>query len=354
MRILQIMAGAQRGGAETAFVDMCLALQAEKNNREIEQLVMTRANDLRVPQLKQAGIRVETLPLGGFFDIYSPYKIKKIIETFKPHIVQTWMARAAWNVPFIKNKTHLNVARLGGYYDIKYFKTSDYFIAITPMIKEYLVECGIDQSRVAHINNFADTDSKAKPVERASLNTPNDAFVCLALSRYHSAKALDVLIKAVVDLPRVHVWLAGEGPLRNELESLAKNLNVEDRIHFLGWRSDRAALLQAADACVFPSRHEPFGTVFVQAWAQQTPVICSDADGPRQFIRHGIDGLLFPVDDIAALQSAIQLLMKDTALGTRLSTAGYERYQAEFTKSVCVNSYLSFYEEILRRESMAL
>lgn len=354
MRILQIMAGAKQGGAETAFVDMCLALNSHNDTQKIEQYIITRKNDLRVSQLEHAGIKVQTLPLGGALDIYSPYKIKQIIQDFKPHIVQTWMARAAWNVPNIKDKTHVNVARLGGYYDLKYFKTSDYFVAITPLIKEYLVGQGVDAGRVKQINNFAETEIVTAKIDRADLNTPEDAFVCLALSRYHDAKALDVLIKAAADLPRVHVWLAGEGPLRGELETLAEDLNIKDRIHFLGWRSDRAALLQAADLCVFPSRHEPFGTVFVQAWAQQIPVICSLADGPRQYVRAHEDGLLFPIDDVAALKESILSLMNDEDWCARLVAAGYQRYQEEFTAPVAVDNYLTFYEDILRRESIAL
>jgi glycosyltransferase involved in cell wall biosynthesis len=342
------MAGADRGGAETAFVDMCIAMKA----RGVTQHIITRANDLRVPRLRDAGLPVTTLPLGGAIDIYSPYKIKQIIKDFKPNIVQTWMARAAWKTPASDKKTYLNVARLGGYYDLKYFKTSDYFVTITPLIRDYLIEHGIEPSRVQHINNFAETETVSALISRAALNTPDDAFVCLALSRYHYAKALDTLIKSIVTLPNVHLWLAGEGPDRTLLEQLTRDLNLESRVHFLGWRSDRAALLRASNACVFPSRHEPFGTVFVQAWAQKTPVICSTADGPRQFVRHGIDGLLFPIDDVDALTNSIAQLQSDQSFTQELVQNGFARYENEFTAHQCVDQYLKYYDDILRRESI--
>jgi glycosyltransferase involved in cell wall biosynthesis len=372
MRILQIMAGAERGGAETAFVDMCLAF----NDHGIDQHLITRSNDLRVPQLKAAGLVVTTLPLGGLIDMYSPYKIQRVIDQFKPQIVQTWMARAAWKTPCSgvnsffgetvrriasrrcdaqesqPNKSHLNVARLGGYYDLKYFKSSDYFITITPMIKDYLVNNGVASDNIRHINNFAETEIAITPINRADLNTPDDAFVCLALSRYHPAKALDTLIKSIVPLPNVYLWLAGEGHDRVMLETLAEDLNVASRVKFLGWRSDRAALLNAADVCVFPSRHEPFGTVFVQAWAQRTPVICSTADGPRQFVKHEQDGLLFEIDNVNALTQSIQRVMNDKTLCADMIQDGYDRYQSEFTRDICVQNYLNFYDEILRRQKI--
>jgi glycosyltransferase involved in cell wall biosynthesis len=130
---------------------------------------------------------------------------------------------------------------------------------------------------------------------------------------------------------------------------LARALGLEERVHFLGWRSDRAALLQACDICVFPSRYEPFGTVFVQAWANRVPVICSRADGPRQFVRDGEDGLLFDIDDVNALTGALKKLLADKALQARLIDAGYARYRNEFTKEKTVQSYLDFYAESLAR-----
>lgn len=350
-KILQVMAGAKHGGAETAFVDMCLAL----HEAGVKQEIATRANDNRVGRLRAAGLKVHCLPFGGAIDLYTTWKLKKIIADFQPRIVQSWMARASWKLPK-SDGNHLNVSRLGGYYDLKYFRNTDYFETITPDIRDYLIKNGIAADRVRHINNFAETETVATQVRRSDLQTPEDAIVLLALSRLHDAKALDILIRAVAGLTpqneNVHVWLAGEGPKRSELEQLAQDLNIAGRIHFLGWRNDRAALLQACDICVFPSRYEPFGTVFVQAWANKVPVICSLSDGPRQFVSDMDDGLLFPIDDVDALKSAIQKLVADAGLRQSLVERGFARYQAEFTKEKTVAAYLSFYKEILRREEI--
>jgi glycosyltransferase involved in cell wall biosynthesis len=344
MRIMQVMAGAERGGAETAFVDMCLAL----HEAGLDQMVVTRSNDLRVPQLEKAGLAVKCLPFGGAVDVYTPWKMKSLIAAYRPHIVQTWMSRASWKTPADPAR-YLKISRLGGYYDLKYFRTTDYFTTITPDIRTYLIQQGIAAERVRHINNFAETEPVAKPLSKSDLNTPEDAPVLLVLARLHRSKAIDTLIHAVADLPAVHLWVAGEGELRGELEALAMALGVAERVHFLGWRSDRAALLQACDICVFPSRYEPFGTVFVQAWANRVPVICSRADGPRQFVRDGEDGLLFDIDDAGALTAALNKLLADKALQVRCIEAGYARYLNEFTKEKTVQAYLDFYAESLAR-----
>lgn len=352
MKILQVMAGNDHGGAETAFVDMCLAMQDA--GMDIE--VATRKNAVRVPALERAGIKVHTLPFGGPIDVYTPWKLGRIIRGFSPVIVQTWMARAAQKTPnWQQLKTpqkYLVVSRLGGYYKIKNFKSADYYTTITPDIKRHLVEGGVDENRIQFIPNFAETDDVGVFVSKTSLDTPQDAPVALCLGRLHTSKAYDVLLNAMVDAPALYVWIAGEGPARAELETLAQTLGVAPRVRFLGWRTDRGALLAACDICIFASRYEPFGTVFVQSWAAKRPVIVSDADGPKQFCRDGEDSLIIPKNDAKSLAKAINRLLEDKDLQKKLVENGYERYQAEFTKEKSVAAYLDYFIKILKTEDI--
>ena len=346
------MAGAAHGGAETAFADMCLALHEAGATIE----VATRPDSPpRLTRLEQAGIKVHTLRFGGIFDFTTTANLRNIIRGFQPAIVQTWMSRASWKTPRwqpgMKIPRYLVVSRLGGYYNLRYFRQTDYFTTITPDIARYLTDNGIAPDRVRHINNFAETESNAAPVSRAALGTPDDAPLLLFLGRLHRAKAVDTLLRAVAQAPGVWLWIAGEGPERTALTALCHELGLDGRVRFLGWRDDRAALFQAADICVFPSRYEPFGTVFVQAWAQKRPLITTAADGPRQYVRDGEDGLVVPVDDGQALAAAITGLSADRALQARLSDRGHQRYLTEFTKENTVRSYLDFYGEILKKEN---
>ncbi len=353
MRILQVLAGAKHGGAETAFVDMCIAMK--EAGEDIE--VATRANDTRISRLKKAGIKVHTLPFGGFIDIYTPFALQKIIKKFKPHIVQTWMSRAAqkirrWsrsmNIP-----RYLIVSRLGGYYKIKNFKNTDYFATITPDIKKYLTkDCGINDNRIRNINNFAETEICNSDINREKMGVPKGAVLCLSLGRLHSSKAFDTLIKSISAIDGVYLWIAGEGPDRAELENLIAKLNLNNRVKLLGWRNDRAALFKAADICVFPSRYEPFGTVFVQAWAQKTPLITTDSAGPKQFVRHEEDGLIIPIDNIEAMSMAIKRIVSDKPLKNKMVENGYNRYLQEFTKEKSVQNYITYFKDIRTLEKL--
>ena len=342
------MAGAPHGGAETACIDMCIAMKEAGQSIE----VATRPNASRVPALEDAGIPVHPLQFGGFADFSTAWRLKKIFQDFKPDIVQTWMSRASWKTPHWSPSMGIPrysvVARLGGYYKLKYFKSCDFFVTITPDIKDHLVKNGIAPERIRHINNFAETEDVVQPLNRSDYGVPGDAPLLLGLGRLHPAKAFDTLIKSVADLPGVYLWIAGEGAQRAELETLIQELGVESRVRLLGWRNDRAALLQASDICFFSSRYEPFGTVFVQAWAQKTPLITTNADGPRQFVRDGQDGLMVNIDDVDGFKAAIQRLSSDKGLQKDLVERGYHRYKSEFSKEHSVQAYLDYYREILQ------
>ncbi|MGB0719507.1 MAG: glycosyltransferase [Bdellovibrionales bacterium] len=346
MKILQVMAGGKHGGAETAFVDMCIAMH--EAGQEVE--VITRPNALRVSRLRDAGLVVHTLPFGGTVDVYTGWQIGRIIRQFQPDIVQGWMQRAPAKIPAWRATMGIPryrvVSRLGGYYKLKYYASTDYFITITPDIKRHLVDHGVDPARVWHLNNFADVERADVALNRSDYGVPDGATLLLGLGRLHTAKAFDVLIRAAADLPDVYVWIAGEGPEREALEALITELDCADRVRLLGWRSDRAALFQASDICVFCSRYEPFGSVFIQAWAQKTPLIATKADGARQFVRHEEDGLLVDIDDVTGIKAAISRLAGDAALSARLVENGFARYKGEFSKETCVQAYLDYYRDI--------
>lgn len=340
MRILQIMAGGEYGGAETAFTDICIALH--EKNPALE--VITRSNDLRVSKLRAANIKVHTLPFGGFLDLYTSYKIKKIIKNFKPDIVQSWMSRAASKIPLSKHMNYIHIARLGGYYKLKYYKTVDYFIANTLDIQRYLIDQNIPADKTKHIYNFAEEEKAKIPLNRSEFDTPETAPLLLALGRLHHVKGFDTLLKAMINIPDAYLWIAGEGPQRAELLSLCQTLNLTDRVRFLGWRDDRAALFNAADICVFPSRSEPFGNIAIQAWAHKTPLVTTNSEGPQEYVEDGVNALKVAMNDSDALAQAILKMIHSPDLARRLVKNGYQKYKAQFTKKACVDAYIDCYK----------
>lgn len=338
VRLLQAMAGAEYGGAEAFFVRLAIALE----KAGVEQRVVIRTNPKRAKLLRAGGIEPVELPFGGRFDFATPRGLQREIKAFEPTVVLTWMNRATKLCPRGKF-TH--VARLGGYYDLKYYRGCDHLIGNTQDICEYLVREGWPEERTHYLPNFVYAEESA-PASREEQYTPASAPLILAMGRLHENKAFDVLLEAVRRVPDVYLWLAGEGPLHDELRSQAENLGIKPRVRFLGWRDDTAALLRACDLFVCPSRHEPLGNVVIEAWAQGRPVIAADSYGPGTLIENMETGVLVPVDDVRAMADAIKAVIRDDDLRHHIADAGHAAFLESYTEDAVVEQYIRFFEQV--------
>lgn len=337
-RLLQAMAGARHGGAEAFFTRLAVALQREGE----EQLVVLRPYPERLATLHAAGIETVALPFGGFFDFATRPGLRRAISDFRPHVVLSWMNRATSLCP---KGEFVHVARLGGYYDLKHYRRCDHLIANTRGIAAYLVAQGWPESRVHYLPNFPSMAHAAK-LPRAGFSTPEDAPVALALGRLHPNKGFDVLLNAVASVPKLYLWLAGEGPEGAALKQKASALGIDSRVRFLGWRDDVPALLASCDMLVCSSRREPLGNTVIEAMAADRPVIATETAGPRELIAPGETGLLVPVENADALARAMRNLAGNAALRAALAARGHEQYLAMFSEGAVVRAYRDFLAEV--------
>jgi glycosyltransferase involved in cell wall biosynthesis len=270
--------------------------------------------------------------------------LRRAADAFQPDIVFAFAGRAA---SFVPRGNYTVIGRLGGYYNLSNFQTCDYLVCNAPDLVRYVVAGGWPETRVFLIPNFPSVPD-APALDRAAFGTPRDAPLAVALGRLHPNKGLDILVRAVALVPDLFVWIAGEGPERQALETLARDLGVSGRIKFLGWRTDRAALYKAADVCVYPSREEPFGNVVVEAWSCGVPIVTTASTGPAWLARNGEDAIVTPIDDVPALAEAIRKVIASKPLASRLVAGGRRRVAEEFSESSIVRRYRDLFEQVRR------
>jgi glycosyltransferase involved in cell wall biosynthesis len=321
------MAGATHGGAEAFFERLCIA----QRRSGMEVLAVIRRNAERASRLAAADLAPVELGFGGPFDMLTGRRLRAVIGTFRPQVVVAWMNRAArFCRAASEGRDWTLIGRLGGQYDLGYYRGCDLLVANTRGLCDWIAAQGWPRERLRHLPNFADDLSGAAP---ASLPLPAGARVLLAMGRLHPNKDFPTLLRAISRLPAdVHLALAGEGPERAALESLARELGVAARVAFLGWRGDVGALLAASEILVVPSRIEPLGNVVLEGFAAARPVVAAAADGPRELIDNGRDGLLVPIGDDAAMADAIAGLLADPSRARAIATAGragFESHHAE-------------------------
>jgi glycosyltransferase involved in cell wall biosynthesis len=328
MTVLHLLGSPGDGGAETYFLSLVEALR----DGGLSQAAAIHANAGRERALKALGVETHVLPFDAPFDLITGRRIRALAEALPAHILLQWMNRAGRVVP--RKGPWTRIGRLGGYYDLKYYKGADFLVANTRDIEAYIVKQGWPSDRVAYVPNFATPGPEAAQ-SRAALDTPDDAPLLLGMGRLHKVKAHDISLKALALYPEAYLWIAGAGALEGDLKALAKRLGVTDRVRFLGWRSDAAALYRAADVCLFPSRYEPLGNTVIQAWAHGCPIVAAASQGPGVLITDDVDGLLTPVEDAAAMAKAARRVVENQ-VRTRLVQAGLARISGEFSQAAVV------------------
>jgi glycosyltransferase involved in cell wall biosynthesis len=343
-RLLQAIAGAHHGGAETFFVRLVTAL----NRAGETQRVLIRRDSARSQILRAAGVGVAELAFGGPFDLTTRRAFRREIAVWRPDVVLTWMSRATRLCP---RGDFVHVARLGGYYDLKYYRRCDRLIGNTRAIVDYAVTKGWPRDRIDYLPNFVPDAGAGGSRGALSLVGPGNAPLGLALGRLHPNKGFALLLEALAETREVRLAIAGDGPLRAALEQLAGGLGIADRVSFLGWREDVPELLANADFLVCPSLHEPLGNVVIEAWSAGLPVVATASDGPAGLIEDEVSGLLVPLPDQPgggprALARAIERLCRDDVLHARLGQTGRRVYEAEFTEKAVIARYRGFFEEL--------
>jgi glycosyltransferase involved in cell wall biosynthesis len=342
-RVLQAIAGAAHGGAELFFTRLASALQRVGE----PQRVLIRRDSRRADTLRAAGVAVGELAFGGIFDLTTRRAFRREIDDWRPEIVLTWMSRATRLCP---TGDFAHVARLGGYYDLKYYRRCDHLIGNTRAIVDYAIGRGWPRERITYLPNFV-PDALARTGLPAAAAPVKQSPVALALGRLHPNKGFDLLFEAFAATRNINLWIAGDGPLRSHLERRATRLGIARRVHFLGWREDVPALLVSADLLICPSLHEPLGNVVIEAWSAGLPVVATASDGPAALIENGENGILVPLPGTSgggpkALADAIERVCADPALRARLGSAGRRAYEAEFTEPIVVAGYRSFFDKV--------
>jgi len=338
MKVAQVMAGAPAGGAELFFERLCLALHRAGE----EVLPVIRHQPEREARLRAAGLVPATLRFGGALDFLTRNRLRRILSAFQPAVVVSWMSRATAHIP---KGDFVHVARLGGYYPLKYYRNAHHLVGNTEGIVAWLRDNGWAAEQTHYLPNFVNDFAAAAP----AADVPSGRPLLLALGRLHRDKAFDVLIRALADIPGAHLMIAGIGPEEHALRALVGNLGLWERVHFLGWREDVGPLLKAADVFVCPSRIEPLGNVVLEAWSAGRPVVASDAQGPRELIRPGEDGVLAPREDAAALSAAIASVLRDSAWAAKLAAAGRARFAADFSEERVVAKWRVFLVGVARQ-----
>jgi glycosyltransferase involved in cell wall biosynthesis len=170
-------------------------------------------------------------------------------------------------------------------------------------------------------------------------------------------KGADILIRAWGLFAKTcpgaaQLVIVGDGPEREAVGEIARELRVGDSVEFCGFQEDVRAYYQAADIFVLPSRTEGFSNALREAMACALPVIASNAGGTPDVVREGVEGLLFESESEQALASCLERLVRDQAFRRTLGEQACQTV-TETGGSALMGNLRDAYLELLSRNGLA-
>lgn len=231
---------------------------------------------------------------------------------------------------------------------------TDFGVSVSRNLNAHFVASGLIAAEKARavpngidLSGFvARSDDQALAL-RTELGLPPDAVTFGTVGRLNEVKRqIDLLraTRACLDAGQhICLLLVGDGPLRAELEQECDRLALRERVRFLGVRNDVPTLLAAMDVFVLCSRSEGYSLALVEACAAALPIIATDVGGNAEIVADGVNGLVVPPADGAALSAAMGRLQGDAALRQRMGPAGRAWALREGTLQAMCNAYEALY-----------
>ncbi len=221
---------------------------------------------------------------------------------------------------------------------------ADGLLPVSRYTSSLLQELGVSSDRITVLHNGTDPQ-RFHPEDGRNVRSAlglEERKILLTVGRLVPRKGIDTVLRALPyvarEIPEVHYLICGNGPDRDRLEGLARDLCVTERIRFLGEvvHDDLPRYYSACDVFVMPSREtrpyvEGFGIVFLEANACGKPVVGAHSGGIPDAVRDGETGLLVEPDNEVELADALIRLLRDPALAVRLGENGRRRVLEEAT-----------------------
>ena len=366
IRLMHVIPTLVKGGAEK---QLCLlATHLPKDQFEVQVCVLTHTGPYQL-RLTNQGISVVEINKRWKLDPWALWRLRKAIRQFAPDILHTWIFAAnvygrfaaIWeSVPVIvageRCADHWKVgyehtidkclARRTNQIIVNSLPVRDFYMGIQklPADKFTIIPNGIET-----VQEVVHRQSREKLA--AEVGIPVSVPWIGIVARLWPQKRLKDAIWAA-DLLKVaghqfQVLLFGDGPQRWRLERYAKQVNVADRVHFLGEREDVPEWLPHLRCLWLTSHYEGQSNAIMEAMAAGIPVVASDIHANRTLIDQGQTGLLYPLGDRGDLARQTHRLFEDRKFAEQLGTAGKRHIEDKFSVAKMVDRHVQLYTELV-------
>ena len=353
------------GGQERRILSESVGMQ----KRGHRVTVATGENCWIAAEARRLGIAVEICPMRGKADFKAIRVLVDFCRREQVDIIHTHSGIDSWiggiaaklaRVPAVRTR-HL-------FLPLKYNPINfvhylfDRFFALGEATRLMLVnDCGIPSRLVVNIPTGIDFSTfvpqYSRQEMRSALNVEDGSFVVLTVAVIRRVKRHEVALRAFkilhAALPGSVYLIAGDGPIRHEMERLSSELGISEAVRFLGQRADIADLLQAADVTLLTSRSEALPQALTQSLGLGRPVVATAVGGVPEVVLHEKTGLLVPPENPPATAEALLRIANDPAFAKSLGEQGKQHAIQHYSLEAMLDKTEAVYNELkmLKRRS---
>ncbi|MDX2502912.1 MAG: glycosyltransferase [Gammaproteobacteria bacterium] len=364
-KVIHAIETGEPGGAEAILVQL-----AESLRDKYEPIGLVMEEGWTSKELRDKGIFVECMPLVKSFDVSWVTNAARFIKEndvalihsheFSCNAYLTMAAKVA-GVPIICTAHGKN------YYPEKFYRrfayrrvaaTADSFIAVSSDLKDFIVDSiGIKPKQIEVILNGIEIQRfEQKQYDRnrirAELSLSDDNFVIIVVAALFEMKGHKDLLQAIAllgdEANTIKLLFVGDGYYKPDLVKLTEQLTLEDKVRFLGFRSDVAQLLSASDLFILPSYSEGLPVSVLEAMAAKTLVLATHVGGLGELIHDGKNGYLVEPKAAEQLADKIRLCyLENEAAAETMREAAYTLVCERFSSATMLQQYVALYQKLI-------
>ncbi len=366
INILHVVNGFAIGGAEKKLLDLVRC--TDKGKYRIMVCSVGQGGPLQ-KEFEKLNVKVIVFRKRFAFDFSLVFKVARLIHEERIDIVQTTLlyadligalAAKMARVPVViswETVSHgandclrVNLRHKLGYrVAMKFVKR---IVAVSDETRDSIIENrGVQPAKLLTIHygvDLAKYNGANGSKNRKELGISDFAPVIGSVARLEEVKGHKYFIQAIPKLikrfPNMKCVLIGDGSLRKNLEMQVEELNLKSNFHFLGFRDDVQAWLNAMDIFVLPSISEGLPNVVLEAMACKKPVIATAVGGIPEAVIDGVTGSLVPPQDSNAIAQAISELLGNRKLAEEMGSKGRLRMEGKFSLEREVSEFEKLYE----------
>ncbi len=344
-----------------------LAAGLPRDRFDVHVAVLTHSGPLEA-SLREANIPVTLIGKRWKVDPIAYWKLQQHIKALQPDIVHTWLfaanaygrqaAIAAGVKHIVGGELCVDPWKTTAHFVIDRYlaRRSDRIVTNSNGVVDFYASKGLSRDKFVVIHNGiqpAQPSRLSREELLGQLGLPTDSRLIAAVGRLWPQKRVKDLIWACDLLKCIredtHLLIIGDGPQRARLERFRDQVEIADRVHFLGERGDVPDLLPHCECLWLGSGYEGQPNAIMEAMNARLPVVATDIPGNRDLVAHGETGFLVDVGDRAAFAQQTQVLLADPELARRMGEAGERRLREHFSYEQVIERHAKLYEELAAR-----